>query len=400
MKTITIIIGMVLLLSVVSAEVISIEPEVLDNISLYGGESITQNITIKTDGNYLVFLSWNVEGNSSDMVGFNVNLPESIFVEEVKTIPITISVLSNFNPDSFTINFTASTEKSEEIIKVFVPDQITELETEEFNLSLDINSTGVGDVTVVTFETNPEKSFSIPSLNIFFDINVSDSINENMAETEIRVSYTDEEVSALGIQESTLRLHFFNKTLNDWQEQEGGVNTTGNYVYAFTDHFSLWGLFGNAIPAPTSSSSSSSSSSGSGNYRRTIVTTNVTNESEVDEENIGEGVEEVDESTEDESTEDESIVDKGRSLITGAVTGLEIKNQNYIRVIGVVFIGLILSLFFIFEGGLPFTSYFKRAAVFHKRAQRAHLKGKYQKSNELYNKSYLLREKGEGRSFE
>ncbi len=106
---IAIILG-IALISLVSAEVITIEPSILEPFSIYSGESITRNITIKTDGNYLVYLSWDVEGNSSDMEGFYVDYESPIQVNQEKEVSINLSAAYNFFPDSFTIILDASTE--------------------------------------------------------------------------------------------------------------------------------------------------------------------------------------------------------------------------------------------------------------------------------------------------
>ncbi len=241
---IVIIIGILFLVSLISAEVISIEPEVLEPFSIYSGESISRNITIKTDGNYLVYLSWGVEGNSSDMEGFYIDYESPIQVNKEREVQIILSAAYNFFPDSFTITLDASTEKAEEVFeKEFVQNETMEI----WDLELEIDSNGTGNIIIKTFKENPGKGFGIPSLNKFFDINVSYDIEQGMNETIIRLSYTDSEVSALGIDELTLRLYFFNETLNEWQKPEGGVVIDENYVWAITTHFSLWGIFGNSI---------------------------------------------------------------------------------------------------------------------------------------------------------
>ena len=103
-------------MNIIAAEVIRIEPKVLEPFAIYSGESIARNITIKTDGNYLVYLSWGVEGNSLNMKGFSVDYESPIQVNKEREIPITLSAAYNFFPDSFTIHLYASTEKSEEKI--------------------------------------------------------------------------------------------------------------------------------------------------------------------------------------------------------------------------------------------------------------------------------------------
>ncbi len=252
-KAITITIGMILLLSVfISAEVISISPEVLEPFSIYSGESITRNITIKTDGDYLVYLDYEVFNNTYNMDGFNIDLPESVFVEREKIIPITLSADYNFKPDTFTIHFTASTEKVEEEITV----NFVENETIIFgDLELEIN--GTGTITIKTFDSNPESGFGIPSLSKFFEITSSIQANNSI----IKVSYSQIEVDALGIDENTLRLYFFNTTNDSWQSIESSVDITNNVITGTTNHFSLWGIFGSLVPVIEDDDDDESSSS-------------------------------------------------------------------------------------------------------------------------------------------
>jgi hypothetical protein len=81
------------------------------------------------------------------------------------------------------------------------------------------------------------------------------------------VYYTDAEVSAKGIIESTLRLWYYNSTSATWTKYDapnGGVDTVENYVWALTNHFSTWGVFGNTpAPATTSNSAGGGGSGGS-----------------------------------------------------------------------------------------------------------------------------------------
>lgn len=241
----TIIIGITLLLSVFAlAEVIEVEPSILESVQLYSGDIFTENITIKTDGDYLVYLDYNIFNNTYNMDGFNINLPEYIYVKKEKIIPITISIDQRFRSDSFKINIIASTQKAEELIEEeFIQNE--EIYIPEVNMTLDIDSSGTGNIIIKTFKENPESGFGIPSLNKFFEIESSDSIIDGMNETIIKVYYADYLLGS--IDESTLRLYFFNETSNIWQEKEGGVNTINNYVWARTTHFSLWGIFGNRL---------------------------------------------------------------------------------------------------------------------------------------------------------
>ena len=79
----------------------------------------------------------------------------------------------------------------------------------------------------------------------FFDIDAEQTVLDNLGTSRIEVSYLDSEVSAAGIDESTLRLYFWNGAT--WQVADGGVDTTNNFVFANTNHFSTWGIFGNIL---------------------------------------------------------------------------------------------------------------------------------------------------------
>ncbi|MFQ5648015.1 MAG: NosD domain-containing protein, partial [Candidatus Aenigmatarchaeota archaeon] len=75
----------------------------------------------------------------------------------------------------------------------------------------------------------------------------------------VKVHYTDGEVSARNLSESSLRLWYYNATADSWTEHNSGttgepcaapcgsVNTSDNFVWANTTHFSLWGIGGSAV---------------------------------------------------------------------------------------------------------------------------------------------------------
>jgi hypothetical protein len=67
----------------------------------------------------------------------------------------------------------------------------------------------------------------------------------------LRVSYTDAELAARGLDEDTLRLAYWDNTR--WVEMPGTVNKTGNTVVVQANHFTVFALLGSASkpPAPT-----------------------------------------------------------------------------------------------------------------------------------------------------
>jgi hypothetical protein len=63
----------------------------------------------------------------------------------------------------------------------------------------------------------------------------------------IRIYYTPEELSALGLDENSLKIFYFDEASNQWIEKETKVNTSEHYAEATIDHLSLWALLGQPL---------------------------------------------------------------------------------------------------------------------------------------------------------
>jgi hypothetical protein len=112
------------------------------------------------------------------------------------------------------------------------------------------NSAYTDNVDVTFYDTPPGgvSGFSLTPLGKYITIENSSEIDINW--TIIKVYYTDEEVTAAGLDESTLRLEYYNETSGTWTRYDapdGGVDTTENYVWANVTHFSIWGIFGSSL---------------------------------------------------------------------------------------------------------------------------------------------------------
>ena len=114
----------------------------------------------------------------------------------------------------------------------------------------DFTSKEPATVTITVHEENPHPDAELPpdspmSLGIFLEFEAS----VEAFTTEIRVSYTDEDVAIAGLNEAELRLYYFDGV---WVQCDNtGVNTAENYVWAIVDHFTVFAPFGTApIPEP------------------------------------------------------------------------------------------------------------------------------------------------------
>jgi len=121
------------------------------------------------------------------------------------------------------------------------PNTPTPVDTTGTNTSITLttSSNQTGTITVQQSSSDSHGGFGVSALGKFISIE-STIPNEEISEVEIRIYYTDDELLASGIDETTLRLYWWNG--DSWGEvTPSGVNTTGNYIWAITDHFSDYG---------------------------------------------------------------------------------------------------------------------------------------------------------------
>jgi hypothetical protein len=136
---------------------------------------------------------------------------------------------------------------------VVVHDVVTTVTLGNVTLDIDASVDNTVGISVVESPTHPNSGVvGIPALGKFVEI-TAPLLLGNMNSVLIKLSYTDAEVAAAGIDESTLRLYYYNTATSAWDifdAPNGGVDTVNNYVWAITNHFSAYGAFGSAPPAP------------------------------------------------------------------------------------------------------------------------------------------------------
>lgn len=63
----------------------------------------------------------------------------------------------------------------------------------------------------------------------------------------IRFYYTDDQLKEAGIDESSLKVYYWNTTSSQWEEYPSTVNAVENYVEINVTHFSIWALMGQPL---------------------------------------------------------------------------------------------------------------------------------------------------------
>jgi len=112
------------------------------------------------------------------------------------------------------------------------------------SLSYEVNKPGA--IILARYKTNPGNPPTEKTLDKYVqvDSNIVDP-EIDWSEVELRVNYTDAEVSAAGINESSLKMYRWNGT--NWTEvSDSGVNTVDNYVWANLTGFSVYSPLGKA----------------------------------------------------------------------------------------------------------------------------------------------------------
>lgn len=88
------------------------------------------------------------------------------------------------------------------------------------------------------------------------------------------------------------------------------------------------------------------------------------------------------------------------SYVKSVVDRVNAIHQNLFWVLLIFVVVLIMFLHTVFFGDKTSEGYFARAAALHRKAQRAHVDGDYDKAKRLYDKSYSFREKAEEKAAE
>ncbi|MBN1386300.1 right-handed parallel beta-helix repeat-containing protein [Candidatus Woesearchaeota archaeon] len=117
------------------------------------------------------------------------------------------------------------------------------------------NSSASGSIDINFYNQYPVGSgFALEELGLWVDVTVDPTIEDNLSFWILKIYYTDEEVAAAGLTESSLEIQYYNNNTGQWESfAEGGVNTAENYVWAKITHFSIFGIFGSLLPSGGSS---------------------------------------------------------------------------------------------------------------------------------------------------
>lgn len=68
------------------------------------------------------------------------------------------------------------------------------------------------------------------------------------ADGTVRIYYTPEQLSELGLDENSLKIFYWDEAANDWKAVDTQINTAKHYVWATVSHLSIWTIMGQLTP--------------------------------------------------------------------------------------------------------------------------------------------------------
>lgn len=217
------------------------------SLDLNAGDQITKTVELTWSGkdDTTVYVDSKVSSEKTNAVGVNVsNDPEEVVLDSGETVDIQINLSSSFGlePDNFTIRTEASAEPvvagEEETVQVeeLEPGENVNVQTD--NVEVEVDPANSTNVTV----KQVENVFVDPPSDRDFVRGVQVESDQNIGGGEIAVNYDEDEIGE--IDESSLRIFYFEPGEAEWEAVESNVNTQENIVTAEVPHFSTYAAYG------------------------------------------------------------------------------------------------------------------------------------------------------------
>jgi hypothetical protein len=201
-------------------------------------------------------ISWNISAETISSGSFSANL--EVFAQSgsnvriyksqtSKTFTFTNEAIGTYtnNMASTIANITTTVNATTTANTIIRLDMITTSNITNASIIItEYNSTPPNATTSTTVT-------GVSALNKFIEIDVSSELNSSLSWFMVYLYYTDSEISAAGLDESSLKLYQYNNSSNAWTPLSNtGVNTVSNYVWGNLSHLSLFGIFGSAPITP------------------------------------------------------------------------------------------------------------------------------------------------------
>ncbi len=238
--------------------------------------------------NASAIISWNLSESSNGTVEYGLTRDYSSRISDTSYRTLHKITLTGLQPattylyrvkssdyfgnENVSKDFTFRTAVAENIKQTISANETTTVNSFVTNTTLDIFVKGnVANVAINISsgkESPTNKSLNVSRLK-YLDVDVDNVLSQMLTSVLIKIHYSDEELSAQNLTESSLGIYLYNSTLDDWTKLTSsldwvfgtGVDEANNFVWANVSHFSSYGA-GGLISNGGSCSSNSQCSSG------------------------------------------------------------------------------------------------------------------------------------------
>ncbi len=130
----------------------------------------------------------------------------------------------------------------------FFKDKPKEISAFSTVLEITTNEDVAGDVIISEYGDGLEGLDGKDLLGDSIEINAPE-VEDKLESVIIKKYYTIEQLNENNLGEDSLKLYYYND--GNWEELNSGINKNAKFVYATVDHFSIFGIFGNILTAPS-----------------------------------------------------------------------------------------------------------------------------------------------------
>ena len=219
------------------------------NRDIYAGLNFTVFGPDLIGGEFKVNMSFNgVEAELEEVKpGVFRYEPFTVPAKSTGTLVLGVYSVPNLKPDNYTLETNLYIRVGH--IEKVKAGETTYIDARSEGVTLDFTPASEATVAIVDLKGNPHPDVTPPaglrSLGRYVDI----STDAEEFTALIRLHYSDDEVAAAGLVESSLRLYYFDGSA--WSIcEETGVDTDENYVWARVTHFTPFAAFGEVYVPP------------------------------------------------------------------------------------------------------------------------------------------------------
>ena len=208
-------------------------------------------------------LTWNAfPSNLSEINIEEIRLSATLY-SDGKSTPVLNGITMTYDKIQPKLYFEIN---QSELINISSSDQVT-INSSGFLFNITTNQDVVNANISVKEFTNSSMEILKPLRN-FVDIDIDENLKNKLNSTIATIYYTDIDIASKNIDESSLKIYYYNESNHTWMPLNSKMDLTNNTIEAVLLHFSIYGVFGSEINNATLQSPSNQAQSNQSQYNQ------------------------------------------------------------------------------------------------------------------------------------